>query len=88
MRNTRYILLFTLLITTLDLAAQSQPSPNEIKFVRQGVKRMIFDREQSIHLAGIEPKNIIGLPSMHPVSHYTSDTSNVFVREDKLPLTS
>lgn len=88
MKNTKYILLFMLLISTLNLVAQSQPSPDKIKFVRQGVKRMIFDEEQSIHLAGIEPKNIIGLPSMHPVSHYTTDTSNVFVKEDKLLIQS
>jgi hypothetical protein len=84
MKNNRCIFLFTLLITTLSLVAQSQTSPDKIKFVRQGVQRMIFDEKQSIHLAGIEPKKIIGLSAMHPISHYTDELSKVFVSLDKL----
>jgi hypothetical protein len=45
MKKNRYIFLFTLLITTIGNVAQGQTSPDEIKFVRQGVKRMIFDEE-------------------------------------------
>ena len=84
MKNIRILLLITFLITTLIHVVQSQTSPDEIKFVRQGVQRMIFDENQSIPLAGIEPENIIGLSSMHSISRYTDDHSNVFVREDKL----
>jgi len=86
MKNNRYILIVTLLITALSHVAQSQTSPEKIKFVRQGVQRMIFDEKQSIHLAGIEPKNIIGLSAMHPISHYRDDHSQVFVSEDKLQI--
>jgi len=88
MKNNGYIFLFTLLITSLSLVAQNQTSPDKIKFVRQGVQRMIFDEKQSIHLAGIEPKNIIGLSAMHPISHYRDDHSQVFVSEDKLQIQS
>ena len=66
----------------------SQIAPDEIKFVRQGVQRIIFDEEQSIHLAGIEPERIIGLSAMHPISHYTDVHSKVFVSEDKLVIQS
>jgi hypothetical protein len=84
MKNIRYIFLFALLITSLSQVAQSQTSPDKIKFVRQGVQRMIFDEKQSIHLAGIEPQNIIGLSAMHPISHYTGEHAKVLVSEDKL----
>ena len=77
MKNNGYILLFTFLITALSHVAQSQASPDKIKFVRQGVQRLIFDEKQSIHLAGIEPGKIIGLSAMHPISHYTDDHSKV-----------
>jgi hypothetical protein len=88
MKKNRYIFLFTLLITTIGNVAQGQTSPDEIKFVRQGVKRMIFDEEQSIHLAGIEPEKIIGFSAMHPISHYADDHSNVFVSDDRLLIQS
>lgn len=88
MKNIKYTLLFTLLITTLSHVAQSQSSPDKIKFVRQGVQRMIFDEKQSIHLAGIEPANIIGFSAMHPISHYTDDHSKIFVSENKLLIQS
>jgi len=84
MKNNGYIFLFTLLITALSHVAQSQTSPEKIKFVRQGVQRMIFDDNQSIHLAGIEPGKIIGFSAMHPISHYTDDHSKVSVSQDKL----
>ena len=88
MKNIKYILLSTLLITTQDPVAQSQTSPDEIKFVRQGVRRMIFDEDQSIPLAGIEPEKIIGLSAMHPISHYSDDHSNIFISNDKLVIQS
>ena len=88
MKNNGYILLFTFLITALSHVAQSQASPDKIKFVRQGVQRLIFDEKQSIHLAGIEPGKIIGLSAMHPISHYTDDHSKVIVSEDKLLIQS
>jgi hypothetical protein len=88
MKNSRYLFLFAFLTSTLCHVAQSQTSPEKIKFVRQGVKRLIFDQKQSIHLAGIEPGKIIGLSAMHPIRHYTDDHSKVFVSEDKLLIQS
>ena len=88
MKNIIYISFFTLLLTTLGNVAQSQTSPDEIKFVRQGVQRMIFDEEQSIHLAGIQPEKIVGFSAMHPISHYADMHSNVFVSDDRLLIQS
>ena len=49
-----------------NLAALAQIKPDQIKFARQGVQRMIFDEAQSIPLAKLEPGKIIGMSVMHP----------------------
>ena len=84
----KYIFLFIWLITTVCHVAQSQVSPEKIKFVRQGVQRLIFDEKQSIHLAGIEPANIIGMSTMHPITHDMDEHAKVIVYADKLQIQS
>lgn len=84
----KYIFLFIWLITTVCHVAQSQVSPEKIKFVRQGVQRLIFDEKQSIHLAGIEPANIIGMSTMHPITHDMDEHAKVIVNADKLQIQS
>ena len=88
MIHTKYPLLILWLITLLSHDVQSQTSPEKIKFIRQGVQRMIFDEIQSIHLAGIEPQKIIGLSAMHPITHGRSERARVSVNEDKLLIQS
>jgi len=63
-RSLLFILFFFSALAKLVIA---QNSPDDIKFVRQGVKRLIFNQEQSIPLAVLEPENIVGMASMHPV---------------------
>ena len=65
--------LLWLLISFLGIpsSVQSQISPEEIQFIRQGVQRLIFDEEQSITMAKIEPKNII-------INNATPKRRNVF----------
>lgn len=41
-------LLFIALLLVKTVDAQNNPSPNQIKFVRQAVKRYIFDDNQKI----------------------------------------
>ena len=48
--------------TFLNTVAQGQTSPDKLKFVRQGVQRMIFDQDQSIPMAKLDPGKIAGLP--------------------------
>jgi hypothetical protein len=84
----KYIFLFIWLITTVCHVAQSQVSPEKIKFVRQGVQRLIFDEKQSIHLAGIEPANIIGMSAMHPITHDMDEHAKVIFNVDKLQIQS
>jgi len=56
--------LFT--VTFFNVAAFGQVSPEDIKFVRQGVRRMIFDQSQDILLSGLWPSKVVGLNIMHP----------------------
>ena len=72
-----------LLVNPISSSAQDQ-APDELKFVRQGVQRMIFDEDQSIPLAKLHPGKIIGLEAMHPITHYTQTQANVNIKENKL----
>ncbi len=68
--------------------AQEYPSPEQLEFVRQGVQRIIFDEDQSLPLASIEPGKIIALSVMHPATHYSDEHSSISVNEDKLLIQS
>src|SRR5690606_41669050 len=63
----RFIALLSLFILANSVSlSHAQQNPQDIQFTRQAVKRFIFDEQQKIPLASLEPKNIIGLNSMHP----------------------
>jgi hypothetical protein len=51
-------LILILIVNSFGLFAQNV-KPDELKFVRQGVQRMIFDEDQSIPLAKLQPDKII-----------------------------
>lgn len=70
------------------LAAYSQTAPTEIQFVRQGVKRVIFDQEQSIPLASLNPEKIIGLNIMHPIHQYGKDSAKINIEKGLLNITA
>jgi len=88
MKNVRHLFIFITLVTIMDCPGQGQPAPGDIKFVRQGVQRLIFEEDQSIPLAGLEPGGIIGLSAMHPIRHYLDEQSDIFIRDDKLVIQS
>ena len=75
-----------LIIFVQSLAQGQSVSPEEIHFVRQGVQRLVFNEKQSIPLAVLNPGNIIGLSSMHPVSTYTEEQARVSVINNKLAI--
>lgn len=70
------------------LLAQHPLSPDKIKFVRQGVRRFIFDEQQSIPLAALNPREIIGLSAMYPVTHMGSEKADVKIHEGQLSIQS
>ncbi len=88
MKNVKYLFIFFTLVTTMDCVVQGQTSPDDIKFVRQGVRRLIFDEDQSIPLARLEPGKIIGLPVMYPIRHYADEQAEIFISDDKLVIQS
>lgn len=64
--------------------AQCQLSPHQINFVRKGAKRLIFEPDQSISLARLNPSEIIGLSVMHPIKQHSTVSSNVKIEKDEL----
>lgn len=81
-------ILAILLLSICHLTASGQQKPDEINFVRQGVQRMIFDENQSIPLARLEPANIIGISAMHPAQHRLKNRSDITIDKNKLVITS
>ena len=82
------ILLLLCIVTSITVVAQNQQSPADIKFVRQSVRRFIFDKEQSIPLSALHPSEIIGMPVMYPSVHHSNEKSNIIVTDNKLSIQS
>jgi len=62
-------------------------SPLDIKFKRQAVRRLVFDREQAIPLSGLRPNESVHLNIEHPVTYkrggktsYHTDKGQLSVR--------
>jgi hypothetical protein len=45
---------------------QAEVTPDQLEFRRQATQRMIFDEDQEIPLAGLNPSKIVGFDLMHP----------------------
>ena len=87
MKNYRLLLLL-IFFTPFDLATQAQTAPDAIQFVRQGVRRLVFDREQSIPLAALKPNEIIGMSVMYPVEHEQESQAAVTTQGNQLVIQS
>ena len=68
--------------------AVAQTNPAEIQFVRQGVKRLIFAEDQAISLSSMDPKNIVGIATMHPTRTYSVQKPQVEIQEEDLVIRS
>jgi hypothetical protein len=53
----------------MDLIEQREVSPLDIKFRRQGVRRLVFDGESAIPLSTLHPSEIVDLAMEHPTIH-------------------
>ena len=51
--------LFFILLELISNSTQGQLTPENIKFTRQGVQRMIFDEDQSITISKLNPKILL-----------------------------
>src|SRR5690606_7506177 len=74
------IILFLIIVSP----TQSQTAATDIQFVRQAVKRIIFDQDQSISLASLKPEKIIGLDVMHPADHLGKDSARISIENGML----
>ncbi|MGK6352555.1 hypothetical protein [Parapedobacter sp. DT-150] len=67
-----------------SVQAQRPPVPDQINFVRQGVRRYIFDDTHTIPLAALNPKEIIGMSAMYPITHYLKSHAQTEVHQHQL----
>ncbi|XOV93587.1 MAG: hypothetical protein ACFHWX_02530 [Bacteroidota bacterium] len=81
-----FLPLFVLVL--LSVTARSQPAPDQINFVRQGVRRFIFDESQQIPLSSLNPGEIIGISSMYPIRHYQASDVEVSITNQQLLISS
>lgn len=72
----------------MSCVATGEVNPSEIRFVRQGVQRFVFDSEQSIPLAKLDPATAIGLSAMHPTRQYLKEESSISLVDGKLVVES
>lgn len=86
----KFLLLARLLffLTTLNFSVLAQTSPENIQFVRQGVRRLIFDPSQSIPLAALKPAEIVGMSAMYPVEHALEKPATVEAGNNLLTIQS
>ncbi len=84
----RITLLVSIGTTFFNTIVLAQTSPEQIKFVRKGVQRMIFDADQSLPLAGLDPSKIVGFSAMHPVDHYAEEQSTIHISDEHLVIQS
>jgi len=81
-------LAFQILLILTSIPASSQPTPDEINFVRQGVRRFLFDETHTIPLASLNPNEIIGMSAMYPTTHHMEAHAQVRVYHGKLQITA
>ncbi len=82
-----FLLLFVLALSGIS-AAQNRQSPDKIRFVRQAVCRLIFDEHQKIPLAGLNPKEVVGMPAMYPMAFYSDAHADVDIQHNQLVIQS
>ncbi len=65
-----YFHYFLLLLIGFPVFVDGQLKPDEINFTRQAVRRFVFEDDYSVPLAKMNPREIIGMGSMHPTTHH------------------
>lgn len=70
------------------LAINAQLAPSKINFVRQGVKRLVFDDTQAITLAKLDFNSSVGFSLMYPVNHHQAEEASITIIDEKLQIES
>jgi hypothetical protein len=81
-------IVIVLLLTHLFTPTQAQTPPDAINFVRQGVRRLVFDPDQAIPLAALKPGEIVGMAAMYPTTHALPTQATIQASGDQLTITS
>lgn len=85
----RKYLLLGASLALFSSSVHAQKTATDIEFVRQGVKRIIFDEQQRIPLAELNPKTVVGLSAMHPAIHSdTTHPAKLSIDQGKLQVSS
>ncbi len=87
LKHLSALIAFAIFIASTS-TGQNQVNPSQINFVRQGVKRLVFDENQAIPLASINPEEIVGINSMHPNYSYSEEKAAISVHNGKLVIGS
>jgi hypothetical protein len=66
----------------------AEVTPEQLEFRRQATRRMIFDRDQEIPLAGFHPAKVVELDLMHPPVGTSSGDPKVEIQAGKLEIRS
>jgi hypothetical protein len=88
MKLTKVFCFFVLSLTVCGVPLLAQSPPDQLKFTRKAAKRLVFDKDQTIPLAGIFPEDAIGFGVMHPVFHKLTDTAQVTIKAGRLSVQS
>ncbi len=65
-----------------------QKLPTDIALTRQAAERYIFDSNQTLSISKLNPSNIIGMASMHPITHHQAHQATVTSRNQELHISS
>ena len=71
-------------VVALSGMTRADVTPEQLEFRRQATRRMIFDRNQEIPLAGLHPGKVVELGLMHPSLGTPTGDPQVEIREGKL----
>ena len=85
-RRISFVLFFLLPGSLIPVSAQTLPE--NIQFVRQGVRRLVFDPAQSIPLAALKPAEIVGMPAMYPTEHTLDKQAIIETQNNQLLIRS
>ncbi|MFZ4261373.1 hypothetical protein ACFRAE_04980 [Sphingobacterium sp. HJSM2_6] len=62
----------------------AQTPPSAINFSRQAVERFVFDHRHTLPLAKLDPAKIVGMETMHPVTHYQADKGSIKLNQQQI----
>ena len=77
-----------LLLPWVHVVAQAPTAPEDLRFVRQSVRRFVFDEALRIPLASLNPAEVVGMASMYPVTHHLADSATVTITDEALAVRS